>query len=53
MKLFAHHWQSYNQSNPSTEAHCIQMNEVFANCSQEDKIYPLITAEIAEAQQTI
>jgi hypothetical protein len=27
------------------------MNEVFANCSKEDKIYPLTTEEIAEAQQ--
>ncbi len=26
------------------------MNEVFANCSKEDKIYPLTAAEIAEAQ---
>ncbi len=27
------------------------MNEVFANCSDEDKIYPLTTAEIAAAQR--
>ncbi len=27
------------------------MNEVFANCSKEDKIYPLATLEIFEAQQ--
>ncbi len=27
------------------------MNEVFANCSDEDEIYPLTTVEIAEAQQ--
>jgi hypothetical protein len=27
------------------------MNEVFANQSKEDKIYPLTTAEITEAQQ--
>jgi hypothetical protein len=27
------------------------MNEVFANCRKEDNIYPLTTAEIAEAQQ--
>ncbi len=27
------------------------MNEVFANSSDEDKIYPLTTAEIAAAQQ--
>jgi hypothetical protein len=49
--LFAHHWQSYNESSASTEAHCFYTNEVFANCSKEDKIYPLTTAGIAEAQQ--
>ena len=27
------------------------MNEVFANCSKEDNIYPLATDEIAETQQ--
>jgi hypothetical protein len=27
------------------------MNEMFANCCKEDKIYSLTTAEIAEAQQ--
>jgi hypothetical protein len=27
------------------------MNEVFANCSDEDEIYPLTTVGIAEAQQ--
>jgi hypothetical protein len=27
------------------------MNEVFPNCSKEDKIHPLTTVEIAEAQQ--
>jgi hypothetical protein len=27
------------------------MNEVFANCSDKDEIYPLTTVEIAEAQQ--
>ncbi len=26
------------------------MNEVFANCSDEDEIYPLTTVEIAVAQ---
>jgi hypothetical protein len=28
------------------------MNEVFADCSDEDKVYPLTTAEIAAAQRT-
>ncbi len=50
-KSFTHHWQSYNVSSILTEVHCFQMNEVFANCSKEDEIYPLTTKEIAEAQQ--
>ncbi len=50
-RLFAHHWQSYNKSNTSTEAHCFHMNEVFANLSKEDNIYPLTTSDIAEAEQ--
>jgi hypothetical protein len=51
LKLFAHHWQSYNESSASTETYCFHMNEVFANCSEEDTIYPLTKEEIAEAQQ--
>jgi hypothetical protein len=34
-----------------TQAYCFHMNEVFANHSKEDEIYPLTTEEIAEAQQ--
>jgi hypothetical protein len=48
-KLFAHHWCSYNKSSTSTQAYCFHVNEVFANCSEEDEIYPLTTEEIAEA----
>ncbi len=43
-KSFVHHWQSYNECNASTEAQCFHMNEMFANCSKEDKTYPLTTA---------
>ncbi len=50
-KSFAHHWCSYNEANMPTQAHCFHMNEVFVNCSEEDKIYPLTTVEIAAAQQ--
>ncbi len=50
-KSFAHHWHSYNETSTPTQAHCIHMNEVFANCSDEDKICPLTTVEIAAAQQ--
>jgi hypothetical protein len=49
-KSFMHHWQSYNKSSAPTEAYCFHMNEVFANRSKEDEIYPLTTEEIAEAQ---
>jgi hypothetical protein len=50
-KSLAHHWQSYNESNASTQAHCVQKNKVLANCSKEDKIHPLTTAKVVEAQQ--
>jgi hypothetical protein len=50
-KPFAHHWQTYNESSMPTEAYCLHMNEVFANCNKEEKIYPLTTEEIAEAQR--
>ncbi len=50
-KLLVHHWRSFNESNASKQAHCFHMNEVFANRSKEEKIYPLTTAKIAEAQQ--
>ncbi len=49
-KSFAHHWRSYNEASTPTQAHCFQMNEVFVNHSDEDKIYPQTTAEIAAAQ---
>jgi hypothetical protein len=32
------------------QAYCFHMNEVFANHSKDDKIYPLTTEEIAEAK---
>ncbi len=33
------------------QAYCFHMNEVFANRSEEDEIYPLTTVQIAAAQQ--
>jgi hypothetical protein len=50
-KSFAHYWRSYNEASMPTQAPCFHMNEVFANGSDEDKIYPLTTAEIAAAQR--
>jgi hypothetical protein len=34
------------------ETNTIQMNQVFANRSEEDEIYPLTVKEIVEAQKT-
>jgi hypothetical protein len=50
-KSFAHYWCSYNETSTPTQAYCFHMNKVFANCSDEDEIYPLTTVEIAEAQR--
>ncbi len=50
-KSFAHHWRIYNEASTPTQAHCFHLNEVFANRSDEEKIYPLTTAEIAAAQR--
>ncbi len=49
--FFSHYWQSYNKSIAYMQTLCIPINDVFASCSKEDKIYPLTTAEIAKAQQ--
>jgi hypothetical protein len=49
-KSFSHHWRN-NETSTLTQAYCFHMNEVFANRSAEDKIYPLTTVEIAESQR--
>ncbi len=48
-KSFAHQWQSYNKTSMPMQAYCFHMNEVFANRSDKDEIYPLTTEDIAEA----
>ncbi len=50
-KSFAHHWWCYHETSVPTQAYCFHMNEVFANCSDKDEIYPLTTVEIAAAQR--
>jgi hypothetical protein len=48
---FSKHRCSYNEtSNQSSTKYC-HLNEVFANRSEDDKIYPLTVAEVAEAQK--
>jgi hypothetical protein len=48
-KSFVHNWQCYHETSMPTQAYCFHMNEVFANRSEEDEIYPLPTVEIAAA----
>ena len=40
-KGFSTLWRSYNENNPSKHQHECNLNNAFANCSDEDKIYPL------------
>ncbi len=50
-KSFAHHWRRYHETSVPTQAYCFHMNEVLANRSEEDEIYPLTTVEIVAAQR--
>jgi hypothetical protein len=50
--MFSKLWSCYNEAQEDPDkTNMIQMNEVFANCSKEDKIYPLIVTEIVDAQK--
>jgi hypothetical protein len=48
-KSFTQCWRSYSETSTSTQAYCFHMNEVFADCSDKDEIYPLTTEEIAKS----
>jgi hypothetical protein len=46
-------WSCYNKTHGDPdETSTIQMNQVFANHSEEDEIHPLTVKEIVEAQKT-
>ncbi len=50
--MFSKLWLCYNEAQEGPdETNIIQMNEVFANLSEEDEIYPLTVKEIIEAQK--
>jgi hypothetical protein len=51
-KTFSKFWRCYNEKNPGNETQECNLNEVFANHSKEEEIFPLTTPEIAEAQKT-
>ncbi len=49
--MFSKFWSCYNETQDPVKTNTIQMNHVFANNSEEDKIYPLTVKEIVEAQK--
>ncbi len=48
---FSKLWRCYNENNPGNETQECNLNEVFANHSEEEEIFPLTTPKIAEAQK--
>jgi hypothetical protein len=50
-KTFSNLWCCYNKNSPGNETQECNLNQVFANRSKEEEIYPLTTPEIAEAQK--
>jgi len=48
---FSKHWHGYNETNNQSNTNRVHLNQVFANRSEDDEIYPLTVSEIAEAQK--
>ena len=44
-------WSCYNETQDQDETNPIEMNQVFANRSENEEIYPLTVKEIVEAQK--
>jgi hypothetical protein len=50
--MFSKNWSGYNEAQEdSDKTNTIQLNEVFANHSKDDKIYPLFITDIVDAQK--
>jgi hypothetical protein len=49
--MFSKFWSCYNETQDPDEINPIEMNQVFANRSEEEEIYPLTVKEITEAQK--
>jgi hypothetical protein len=50
-KTFSKLWRDYNEHNLCNTTQECNLNEVFANHSEEEEIFPLTTPEIADAQK--
>jgi hypothetical protein len=49
--MFSKFWSCYNETQDQDETNPIEMNQVFANRSEEKEIYLLTVKEIIEAQK--
>ena len=51
--MFSKLWLCYNEAQEDPdEANIIQLNEVFANHSEDNEIYPLTVTEIVDTQKS-
>ncbi len=50
-KEFSTLWHSYNENNPNKHHQECNLNNVFANCSNEEEIYPLTAQMLREQMQ--
>jgi len=48
---FSKHWRGCNETNSQSNTNRVHLNQVFANRSEDDEIYPLTVSEITEAQK--
>ena len=49
--MFSKFWSCFNKTQDPDDINPIEMNQVFANRSEEDEIFPLTVKEIVEAQK--
>ena len=50
-KTYSRLWHCCNEYNTSNKTQECNLKQMFANCSEEEEIFPLTTQEIAEAQK--
>jgi hypothetical protein len=49
--MFSKFWSCYNETQDQDKINSIEMNQVFANRSEEEEIYSLTVKEIVAAQK--
>jgi hypothetical protein len=49
--MFSKFWSCFNETQDPDDVNPIKMNQVFANRSEEDEIFPLTIKEIVESQK--